>query len=435
MMTAATVAQADPSVHVAPLLDAIDDLVAMYVVMGAAERTAVALWVAHCFVLDAFDVSPYLNVRSAEKRSGKTRLLEVLGELVPRRWHAIQPTEAVLFRKIERDTPTLLLDEVDAIFKGPASERTEGLRAVLNSGYRRGVTVDRCVGKDKDRLASFHTFCPKVLAGIGTLPDTVADRSIPIVLSRRKKGEAVARFRLRDVTPQGAAIHTALEAWAATAVEPLRAMMGNVVMPEVLGDRAAEVWEPLVAVAELAGGDWPSRARAAAVDLNGAAPDVESTGVQLLAAVAAIFAARKTDRLFSVELLDGLIGREGEPWGSWWGQDVDRRNIRGPGYKLSRLLKPYDIAPKSIRVGTEHGSGYERTQFSDAFARYLAERSDNVTTVVPQGFEASGLGAGGNHVLTHEVQGALGLSGRQVVETVSTGSATETPCREPGEEG
>jgi hypothetical protein len=172
----------------------------------------VVLWIAHTHALAAFEVTPF---RSAEKRSGKTRLLEVLHELVPSPWQAVQPTEAVLFRKIEEQQPTLLLDEVDAIFKGPPTSRTEGLRAMLNAGYRRGAIVDRCNSTAAGvNLVKFRVFCPKVLAGIGTLPDTVNDRCIPIILARKRKGEHAARFRLRDFALEAAPLQKALATWA-----------------------------------------------------------------------------------------------------------------------------------------------------------------------------------------------------------------------------
>ena len=99
-----------------------------------------ALWVLHTYVFDCFDTTPYLDVSSAAKRSGKTRLLELLRLLVARSWAVVEASEAVLFRKVDAEKPTLLVDEVDATF-GKDSKVTEGLRAMLNAGYRRGAAV------------------------------------------------------------------------------------------------------------------------------------------------------------------------------------------------------------------------------------------------------------------------------------------------------
>src|SRR5262249_28761329 len=151
-------------------------------------------------------------------------LLEVLEVLVPRPWRVVGPTEAVLFRKIDKSTPTLLLDEIDNVFHGAKSKMPEaaGMRQVLNAGYRAGAVVPRCAGKNADKLIDFKVFCPKALGGIGSLPDTVNDRCIPIVLARRKPGEVVARFRFRDIQAEAQPIREALVVWAIEAMDLLR---------------------------------------------------------------------------------------------------------------------------------------------------------------------------------------------------------------------
>jgi hypothetical protein len=420
------------------LLDTIVGLLTRYIVFkSTAQATVIALWIAHTHALDAFDVTPYLHLRSAEKRSGKTLLLEVIHELVPRPWLTIQPSEAVLFRKIEKVQPTLLLDEVDALFKGPSSDRTEGQRALLNAGYRRGATVDRCVGKDKDKIAAFKVFCAKALGGIGALPGTVGDRSISIVMHRRKKGsEPVTRFRPRIYGSEAKPLREHLTAWAHVAIAGLKESRPEV--PDLGNDRAEEVWEPLIAIADGAGGAWPKQARDAARELIGAEPDTESIGVQLLNAIFEVFASQSPDskppieQITTIDLLAALVERESEPWGAWWGRDIQQGNTRGPAAKLARLLKPFDIQPGDIREGREVLKGYKRAAFTDAWDRYtrpgmppdeapddpeIAESPqeegkgrDNATTVAAQGFEASRPASGENHDATAETLGAQGLS-------------------------
>ena len=191
------------------LLEQIIELMGRYVVLpGDAETVAVALYVLHTWALDGAHATPYLLAVSPEKRSGKTRLLEVLALLVRRPWRTNSTSEAAMFRKIERDAPTLLLDEIDAIF-GSNSERTEPLRAILNSGNRRGVTVTRCVGKEHE-VAEFSVWCAKVLAGIDRdrrLPDTIRDRAITIRMRRRHDAEPVERFRQRKAEGLATPIH------------------------------------------------------------------------------------------------------------------------------------------------------------------------------------------------------------------------------------
>jgi hypothetical protein len=165
----------------------------------------------HAF--DAADASPYLAVTSPEKRSGKSRLLEVLEIIVFNSWKVITPTEAVVFRKIDAHRPTLLLDETDAIFGKKNGENYEGLRALLNAGNRRGTKVPRCVGTSQS-LQSFSVFCPKAIAGIGELPDTIADRAIPIRLKRKARSERAERFRRRDVEADAKTLYMNASAWA-----------------------------------------------------------------------------------------------------------------------------------------------------------------------------------------------------------------------------
>ncbi len=195
---------------------------------------------------------------SAERRSGKTLLLEVLELLVRDPWRISGVSEAALFRKIARDRPTVMLDEVDAVF-GSDTERTEPLRAVLNAGNRPGSAVSRVVGPQHD-VRDFEVFSPKLLAGIdtGRLPDTIRDRSVELRLRRRKDGEDAERFRRRFADLDAADLRDGLEHWASTCLDPLWAAEPR--LPDELDDRAADAWEPLLAIADLAGGDSPSGA-------------------------------------------------------------------------------------------------------------------------------------------------------------------------------
>jgi len=425
------------------LLDAVEGLLSRYVIFRTpAQRTAVVLWVAHAHTFEAVEVTPYIHVHSAEMESGKTRLLEVLEWVVPRPWHVIGPSEAVLFRKIAQEVPTLLFDEVDTIFRGAKSRTPEaaGLRQVLNAGYRRSGVVPRCSGKDKIELVDFRVFCPKALSGIGAvLPATVASRCIPIVLARRTKSEVVAKFKQRTIRAETSLLKRALTCWASTAVECLRGV--EPAMPDGLRDRAEEVWEPLVAIADLAGNDWPAQARQAARDLNGDCADSESVGVQLLGAIRAVLDETAAERLFTIDLLRALVERETEPWPGWWGREVDQAKDdevpRKPAMELARYLKPFEVQPTPIRIEQRRGRGYERAGFADAFARYLQPQGrEVVTTVAAQGFEASRPPLDAIEVVTPESVGAQGLSR---CHDLHRGDGTkrdfDQPPREPGEEG
>ena len=355
-----------PPVKLAEALEDVRTFIRRYMVMDDAQADAVALWTAHTHAFEDGETTPYISITSAEKRSGKSRLLETLSLLVARPWLTGRVTAAVLIRKAARDCPTLLLDESDAAFKGE-KEYAETLRAVLNAGYRRGGVASLCVksGGDFD-LRDFSVFGPKAIAGIGRLPDTVADRAIPIVLKRKAPGEKAARFKWRRAKEEAAPLRERLERWATATVDALRD--AEPVIPDELDDRAAEGWEPLLAIADVAGAEWPQRARNAALVLSvGDAREDDSLGVRLLRDIRTVFQERGVDRLPSAELVEALVAMEEAPWGDLKGKPISARI-------LARLLGRgrYEIKPRVVRVGEATPRGYARQGFEDAWERYLA---------------------------------------------------------------
>jgi Protein of unknown function (DUF3631) len=352
-----------PPVSLGDLLDAIQGFIRHYVVMTEAQAVAATLWTALTHIYDGFELVPYLSVTSAEKRSGKSRLLDVLALLVARPWKAVMPTEAVVYRKIEADRPTLLLDEVDAIFgSGPAAAQHEGLRALLNAGNRRGTRVPRCVGASFS-LVEFSVYCPKVLAGIGSLPETVADRAIPIRMRRKAPGELEARFREREAPVQAAPIAAALSAWASEAVDALSEARPD--LPHELNDRAQDAWEPLLAIADAAGGTWSKHARQSAVELaENEEAEAMSYGIRALADIRAAFEDARAEAIFSSDLIVTLCADEEAPWAT-------HKNGGLNPMGLATLLRPYGIKPELIRQGETVARGYRRADFEDVWPRYL----------------------------------------------------------------
>ncbi len=196
--------------RLAELLTLVEEYIARYVLLSLPEqRTATVLWTAHTWIVEQFDTTPYLAFLSPEKRSGKSRVLEVLDKLVARPWLTVRPSEAVLFRNIEARRVTLLLDEIDTIFGRKAGSNYEGIRAILNAGFRRGMNVPRCVGEGTNiQVVDFAVYGAKAFAGIGNLPDTVRDRSIILDMVRRASDEPVERFRFREASAAASASQT-----------------------------------------------------------------------------------------------------------------------------------------------------------------------------------------------------------------------------------
>lgn len=350
----------------AQLLKSLQTFVRRFVVMTFEQAVVSAVWILHTFAIEAFDVTPYLAIISAEKRSGKSRLLEVLGLLSKNPWHAIQPSEAVLFRYIEAHSPTLLLDETDALFTASSSDRQEAVRALLNAGNRRGVTVPRCANHGKE-LIHFKTFCPKALAGIGDLPDTVRDRSFRISMRRKKRSEEAARFRVRDVQAEAEELRDRAEAWALHHLDSLA--KARPALPSDLGDRAQDGAEPLLAIADLAGGSWPEDTRRALIELAGeqAADDDPSHGIELLTDCRSIIETlRLKDGHIKSDLLRSeLLSRPDSRWKTFQhGEALDMQT-------LAKKLRPYDVRPKVFKNDGVPARGYRIAAFLDAFERYL----------------------------------------------------------------
>jgi hypothetical protein len=356
------------------LLDAVCGLLRRYVVFSLPEQAfTLALWVAHTCVIEAFDFTPYIHIFSAEKRWGKSRLLDVLELLVKAPWRDGGLTEAVLFRRIKRDLPTLLADEIDTVFHAHKNDGMENIRRMFNLGFTRGYQVSRCVGTNtKFEIEEFDPFCAKALCGIGRcLPDTVSDRCIPIELVRQSREEKAERFRKRDAVAETSSVKRELEAWAQQSgvIDALRAARPHI--PGELQDRAEEICEPLVAIADMAGGDWPEKARVAVVKLCVQDEDA-SIGVKLLADIRGIFEEKKTDKLPTKDILEALVAVDDAPFALWWLDDLKHDKLQKPATRLAKLLKPYGVKPCQIRAGDETVKGYHKSAFKEAFGRYLS---------------------------------------------------------------
>lgn len=351
------------------LLADVYTFVRRFVVLAPEQIIAIALWMIHTYLLEVAETTPYLSAMSAEKRSGKTRLLETCELVVKNPWMTGRTSAAALARKVDHDRPTLLLDESDAAFGGD-KEYAEVLRGVLNTGHRRGGAVTVCVGKSTDiKTKDFSTFGPKMIAGIGKLPDTVTDRSITITLRRRAPGEDVERFRRRKVKPDADALRERIARWAAQNVEALTGVEPD--LPAELDDRQQDAWEPLLAIADRVGGDWPARSRDSAKKLSGGeVREDSSVGVRLLADCRRIFGKRTEkgeDRIATVAMIEALCADAEAPWCEW----TKGKPITAAG--LARLLKPFGVASRTVRVeGGSTPKGYVRESFEDAWTRYLS---------------------------------------------------------------
>jgi hypothetical protein len=344
----------------AELLEEIKTFLTRYMVLpSGAVADLLAVWTLHTHAIVVAYATPYLRITSATRECGKTVLMEILATLVRRGWHAVNPSAAVLFRKIDREQPTLLLDEMDNF---PLDDRRDAL-AVLNAGYKRGAMVDRC--KENGDLESFSAFSAKAYAGIDErrLVDTLLSRSITIRLEKRLRSDAIEPWIGQDGEELAELLRERAEAWAKQNLEHLDP---RPVLPDSIINRAAEVWRPLLAIADRVGGDWPTRIRRAAEVLatGGDDADEQDALVLLLSDIRDAFGEATV--ISTANMLAFLNGLDESPWGARRrGEGLDARG-------LARMLRPFKIRPRSVRA--EGGSkGYHLEQFEDVFARHLQE--------------------------------------------------------------
>jgi putative DNA primase/helicase len=336
-----------------------------FVVCEPETALAASLWAAMTWFMDEVNIAPLAVITAPEKRCGKTQLLSILGKISYRPLPSSNVTPAAMFRSIDKWHPTLLIDEADAFVGG-----NEELRGLLNSGHTRDSAFTlRCVG-DNHEPKRFDVWGAKALAGIGKLADTLMDRAI--VLELRRKGLDEYVDRLRHAPPIiFETLQRLLARFAVDYSSTVRAARPDI--PDELNDRAQDNWEPLLAIADLAGADCGRFAREAAIKLSSRDKDVPSLGVELLTDIYEIFEAKEIDRILTQELITALCEDNEKNWATYNFRNRDRRITPK---QLGQLLSEYHIASCNIRTGlVTVKKGYYRSQFEDAFQRYVASYS------------------------------------------------------------
>jgi hypothetical protein len=340
---------------------------------------AVTLWIATTHALPAFECAPRLVLTSPEKRCGKTRALDIIRYTCHHPLATSDATVAAIFRSIgDGHPPTLIIDEADAIFgTKKVAEQNEDLRKLLNAGHQRGRPALRCTGP-LQIPTEFPTFAMAALAGIHDMPDTITDRAVNISMRRRSDTERVSQFRSRRDGPALQDLCERLASWAADHFEKLTAAMPLIPVE----DRAADTWEPLIAMADCAGGHWPDTARAACTALVGEADTADedrSYGVRLLTDIKCIFEEHRVSFMPSQQIVNALRQIEESPWSDF---DLTRS-------KLAYRLREFGIRTKHNAAGSARG--YRLEDFWDAFARYTRqEPSEPSESQVRHGFASDG---------------------------------------------
>ena len=416
-------------VNIAELLADIGAVIRRHVVLSEHAAVALAVWVLHTYTFELRDTVAYVAIESPEKRCGKTTLLSVLAAMACKSLIASNITVGALFRAIHSFTPTLFIDEADTFLAGNSI-----MRGIINSGNTRRTAyvlrlsagrkgrerrlastlappdgrdaarpyhvtgdpserVDRPLtlpsphpdplpshrmgaerGQQPDDVQSstsnlqpvesadtglkkYSCWCPKVIAMIGEVPDTIADRSIVVKMARKLTSEACLPLAALDTAHiKARCARFALDARDTIAQHPKIGFEG-------MNDRAMDTFDPLFVIARLAGQEWEQKLRAAALGLSCAA-DTENSGSGLILDILDIFAEAGRDKMFSrdivTQLRDGGMKSQALKYSS-----IDE-------YHISKILRAYDIKPKTIRVGKQVSTGYVEMDFHNALRRYVS---------------------------------------------------------------
>jgi hypothetical protein len=230
------------------------------------------------------------------------------------------------------------------------------------------------------KIERFPVYAPAALAGIaGAMPTTIITRAITIHMHRRRADEPVQPFRERQVSREAKPLREESAAW----IDSIATQLGDAQpdMPNGITDRPAEVWEPLLAIADTAGGHWPHTAREACRHfVLEAGPQTTSLGIRLLADLRDLFTGYDTDRLPTTVILADLRELDEAPRDDLEGKPLDPR-------RLARELSRYGARPHDLRMTGGVVKGYRAGSpagLADAWDRYLPPLPTTATTATPQ---------------------------------------------------
>lgn len=349
-------------VNPAQLLDLMVATLLRVVVMTVEQAISVVLWIALTWFIAVVEVAVLLLITAPERACGKSQLLTFVSRLVARALSAANSSPSFLFRSISLWRPTILIDEGDTFFAN-----NDELKGMINAGHTRAnAFVGRTVVLgDGYSPVLFDVWGAKAIAGISlekVLPGSTMSRGLVVRLRRKLPHENAER--LRDI-PQETfeEIASMLARFAEDYSEQVRDARPP--LPDALSDRDQDNWEPLLAIAQCAGPEWLDKATKAAVAMSSTDTTSFSTGNELLADIAQVFSELNVSKLRTTDLLDALTRDDEKGWATYnHGRPLNPR-------QLAKLLGSYGIGPKTVRHGNETPKGYERSQFDDAFARYV----------------------------------------------------------------
>lgn len=355
-------------INPALLLDEVSQTIRRFIAMDKYQADIAALWIAVCWFIDVIHTAPIALINAPERACGKTQLLTLLSKLAPRATQLSGISPSVLFRMIEKYQPTLFVDEIETVLKD-----NEDLRGLLNAGHTRdSAFVWRSVAAGDDfEPKRFSVWGMKAIAGINAikLAETVTSRSIIFELRRKRPDENVDRLRYAEPL-LFERLAAQLARFAADYSD--KARHTRPVLPDALGDREQDNFEPLLQIAYVAGGHWPDTTFKAALKIAGSVQSNQSTANELLADIQEVFETKHISKISTADLIEALVSDDERSWATY------NRGKQLTPRQLAAKLRDYGIYVKTIRVGYETPKGYELAQFQDSFDRYLSQHPQNL---------------------------------------------------------
>jgi len=345
------------------------DFIGRFVVVPPEDRLVVASWVIASHMMDSWDRFPHLAITSPEKRCGKTRFLQLLELLVPNPVNSSNISPASIYRLIEANRPTLLLDEAQSLSRR-GSESSETIREIFCAGIDQKSQTMR-VGGPSHEVQKFSIYSPKIVALIGSLDGVLADRCIQVGLVRKTSQDNVERFRSRIVEPLGIELRERITEWVKENQSEVQKQYDHLEPFENLeNDRMAELLLPMQAVVTVCCPECLPVLEQYATNKEAQEYEQErlSPGVLMLQACHEVFHRRGPDKplpfVSTASLIDALVKREEEPWANYrFGKPITPES-------LGHLLRPYGI--HSEREGRTSPRGYRIESFLPVWGRYLA---------------------------------------------------------------
>jgi hypothetical protein len=359
-------------VQVAELLNDIEAVIKRHVILNEHAAAALAVWVLHTYVFEMRDTVAYVAIESPEKRCGKTTLLSVMASMACKPLIASNITVGALFRSVHTCSPTLFIDEADTFMAGNST-----MRGIINSGntrrtayvlrlsgsrqsYRQITLPDSppAVPNNDTGLKKYSCWCPKVIAMIGQVPDTIADRSIVVKMARKLTTETCAPLSELDTADiKARCVRFASDMAQSIAQAPK-------IRGEGLNDRAADTFDPLFVITRLAGDGWEQKLHEAALALSSTV-DIENSGATLIMDVLSLFGETGSEKMFSRDIVT-LLRNSGLK-----SETLKYSSINE--YHISKTLRQYGIRPVNIRIGSQVHRGYLAADFTAAVIRYVSE--------------------------------------------------------------